>query len=217
MRIWAISDLHGMLPDSPKAGECDIAVVAGDVCPDYTTGVTGQMAWVERKLKPWLASFPCPVYLTAGNHDFLFFMWWDLKWPLPEWLKIDRVVEFQGVRFFFTPWSICPPGWAFRIDEDYLRDRTEHWPTEIDVIVSHGPPEGPAGKSYEEQLGHRALHRYAVRSGARLVICGHIHEARGSYVRPEYWTQNVSYVDRLYRPVYEPVIIEVEDGNDGDD
>ena len=211
MKIWAISDLHGQLPSPPKPGEVDLAVIAGDVMPDRE-----QRQWVRGCLVPWLERFPCPVFLTWGNHDFLAFRAWQEGHPALPWAKTDELVMVQGVRIYFSPWSLSPPGWAFRMDNEELGALVlSKAPEHVDVIVSHGPPEGPAGRLYAENLGYRSLHEYAVRAGAKTVICGHIHEARGAYgasAAQHYQTYNVTQMDSMYDPVYPPMIIEVEGG-----
>ena len=61
MRIVALSDQHGFLPDIPP---CDLLIVAGDVCPDRFGPFMAvhdphqQQAWFDRKVRPWLASAP---------------------------------------------------------------------------------------------------------------------------------------------------------------
>jgi 3',5'-cyclic AMP phosphodiesterase CpdA len=61
MRIVAVSDLHGFLPDIPP---CDLLVVAGDVCPDRFGPFAAihnppdQQAWFDRNVRPWLAAAP---------------------------------------------------------------------------------------------------------------------------------------------------------------
>ena len=74
MRIVALSDLHGFLPDIPP---CDLLIVAGDVCPDRFGPFMAvhdpyqQQAWFDRTVRPWLAAASAThKLLTWGNHDW---------------------------------------------------------------------------------------------------------------------------------------------------
>src|SRR5712691_2552578 len=74
MRIVALSDQHGYLPDIPP---CDLLIVAGDVCPDRFGPFMAvhdpyqQQAWFDRTVRPWLAATPAThKLLTWGNHDW---------------------------------------------------------------------------------------------------------------------------------------------------
>ena len=74
MRIVALSDQHGFLPDVPT---CDLLIVAGDVCPDRFGPFMAvhdpcqQQAWFDRTVRPWLAATPAThKLLTWGNHDW---------------------------------------------------------------------------------------------------------------------------------------------------
>src|SRR5262245_28717535 len=74
MRIVALSDQHGFLPDIPP---CDLLIVAGDVCPDRFGPFMAahdphqQQAWFDRHVRPWLVSAPAThKLLTWGNHDW---------------------------------------------------------------------------------------------------------------------------------------------------
>ncbi len=74
MRIVALSDQHGFLPDIPP---CDLLIVAGDVCPDRFGPFMAmhdpyqQKAWFDHTARPWLASATATHKLmTWGNHDW---------------------------------------------------------------------------------------------------------------------------------------------------
>lgn len=57
----------------------------------------------------------------------------------------------------------------------------------VDIVVSHSPVYGhcdalfanPYDLSYDNHIGSRSLLEYVQRNTPRLVLCGHIHEARG--------------------------------------
>lgn len=61
MRIVALSDQHGSLPEIPP---CDLLIVAGDVCPDRVGRSLAQRhpakqkAWFDQRVRPWLAASP---------------------------------------------------------------------------------------------------------------------------------------------------------------
>ena len=72
MRIVALSDQHGFLPDIPP---CDLLIVAGDVCPDRFVPFMArhepyqQKAWFDHTARQWLANAPAThKILTWGNH-----------------------------------------------------------------------------------------------------------------------------------------------------
>src|SRR6185436_8527495 len=74
MRIAALSDQHGYLPEVPS---CDLLIVAGDVCPDAAGGSLAeqhpeaQKTWFDQHVRPWLAAAPAAhKILTWGNHDW---------------------------------------------------------------------------------------------------------------------------------------------------
>jgi predicted phosphodiesterase len=72
MKVVAISDLHGHLPDIP---ECDVLCICGDTFPieaqDDQVMSTG---WFYLEFIPWVESLPCKkVLLIAGNHDFILY------------------------------------------------------------------------------------------------------------------------------------------------
>src|SRR4030095_2330029 len=74
MRIAALSDQHGFLPEVPP---CDLLIVAGDICPDLFGPFIAmhapdlQKAWSDVRVRPWLAAAPAAhKLLTWGNHDW---------------------------------------------------------------------------------------------------------------------------------------------------
>lgn len=46
MKIVATSDFHGVLPPVESIPECDVLVIAGDVCPLRDHGVEFQRSWL---------------------------------------------------------------------------------------------------------------------------------------------------------------------------
>jgi len=61
MRVVALGDQHGFLPDIPL---CALLIVAGDVCPDRFGSLRAmddpyrQQAWFDQNARSWLARAP---------------------------------------------------------------------------------------------------------------------------------------------------------------
>jgi hypothetical protein len=130
MRIVALGDQHGFLPDVPP---CDLLIVAGDVCPDRFGPFMAvhdphqQRAWFDRKIRPWLASAPAThKVLTWGNHDWCGQMCsfrsdtpaharsTDLQILVDEGTSVPSAGDAgREMSVWATPWSNKFMRWAF--------------------------------------------------------------------------------------------------------
>ncbi|PYE50939.1 hypothetical protein [Deinococcus yavapaiensis] len=121
----------------------------------------------------------------AGNHDVRVERepgaWRGL---LPRNVTYFEVsgAEFQGVRFWGTPWTLTFYDWAFMEDEAQLRLRFARMPKDTPVRITHGPTwsfldltaRGERAGSYA-QLERLSL----LGDHLRLHAHGYIHEAHG--------------------------------------
>jgi Icc-related predicted phosphoesterase len=219
MKIVAISDQHGHLPDIP---ECDLLIVAGDLCPDGFGGLWArhfpdrQLLWFENVWLPWRERQPARHCLvTWGNHDYCGQENAGLRhrrYLAATDIVVDGEVVFDGVRFWLTPWSNQFMDWAFMKQPQELAKVYAQIPDGIDALVSHQPPAGTNTRVYdvlrgEVDVGSVELGEAIDRVKPRLVICGHIHGAHGKYVRGTTEIRNVSVVDDQYRMVNAPTEI----------
>jgi predicted thioesterase len=234
MRIVALSDLHGFLPDIPR---CDLLIVAGDTCPDRFGPFKAehepyqQQAWFDRAVRPWLASAPATHrLLTWGNHD------WcgqacsfrsdtpaharstDLQILVDE----EATVPFSGgagghVSVWATPWSNRFMRWAFMKEPRELKRIYAAIPAGTDILVSHQPPYGYGGRTFNldsgkvEPVGSRELLVAIERVRPKIVICGHVHGGFGRFEHVGIPVYNVSVVDDGYRLVNAPTVIDLPD------
>ena len=232
MRIVALSDQHGHLPEIPP---CDLLLVAGDVCPDRIgTSFAGdhpdrQKAWFEEQARPWLAAAPATHrILTWGNHD------WcgqscrfeddsltatastSLQILVDEGTRVPASGAAGGsIAVWATPWSRQFEGWAFMKTPAGLAAVYAAIPDGIDILVTHQPPYGHgdryehAGTGVVDQLGSPELLRAISRIRPRLVVCGHLHAGHGRFEYDGIPIWNVSVVDDDYRLVRPPTVIDV--------
>jgi 3',5'-cyclic AMP phosphodiesterase CpdA len=157
MRIVALSDQHGFLPDIPP---CDLLILAGDVCPDRFGPFMAvndphlQQAWFDRKVRPWLAGAPAThKLLTWGNHDWCgqacsfrsdspaLAQSTDLQILVDEGTTVPLSGGEGGhVSVWATPWSNRFMRWAFMKQPRDLEPVYAAIPGGTDVLVSHQPP-----------------------------------------------------------------------------
>lgn len=232
MRIVALSDQHGFLPDIPP---CDLLIVAGDVCPDRFGPFMAvhdpyqQQAWFDRTVRPWLAATPAThKLLTWGNHDWCGQMCsfrsdtpaharsTDLQILVDEGTSVPSAGGAgREMSVWATPWSNPFMRWAFMKRPSDLERVYAAIPDSIDVLVSHQPPYGYGDSTFNldsrrvEHVGSRELLVAIERVRPRVVICGHVHGGFGRYEHQGIPIYNVSVVDESYRLVNAPTVIDL--------
>ena len=210
MRVAAISDLHGFLPEIPA---CDVLLVGGDVCPVEDHGPDFQRRWLEGPFSEWLGELRAGAVVgTAGNHDFVAEADPELMRSLPWTYLCDETAEVDGLRIHGVPWTPTFMEWAFMQDEADLAAVWAEIPRDVDVLLTHSPP-----------LGYGDLAVHGVHCGSETLAArlpdlerlqlhafGHIHEGGGSRDTLGRATlANVSYVDFDYRPVQPAEVFEL--------
>lgn len=216
MNIYAIADLHGQLPPIPS--DCDLLLIAGDICPDYFTqryssnrirldkGEQRQAKWFNNEFRDWCKDVR--TVATWGNHDFLGEHWFLVDHDHPCTLLRDRGVIVEGLRIYGTPWVPDLPFWAFNGDEKTLQARAAMIPKGLDVLMTHGPPKDcgdriPAGSKYGNAVydifvGDLTLNHAIKLAKPGVTFCGHIHEGRGYHYVENNEVINVAAVDEDY-------------------
>ena len=222
MIICAMSDLHGHMPPVP---ECDLLIVAGDICPDLFGGVRAkkdplrQTMWFEDVWLRYISKQPAKrVLVTWGNHDFCG------EHMLPRKrvsyghvdVIVDDLIEVEGKKIWLTPWSNQFMDWAFMKEHDQLGETYAQIPDGVDILVSHQPPAG-CGDLYTEwpsrmprRIGSEELRYHVERVKPKIVVCGHLHKGYGTYEVVDSKIYNVSVVNERYELVNPPTVIEVD-------
>lgn len=82
---------------------------------------------------------------------------------------------------FGSPYSPRNGLWAFKYDPDQASDLWDQVPLETDVVVTHTPPHQHCDESRTKAAtGCEVLRQTMWRVRPSLLICGHVHEGRGS-------------------------------------
>ena len=246
LKIVAISDIHGLLPELP---ECDVVCCAGDISPlDYQSDQTQMLGWFYLVFLPWVESLPCKKFLLcAGNHDFFLqnihrrlidssdgcmrYTWRSpgdvTKKLFPGMLKgkynkfvylCDSSFEYEGKRFYGTPWIADLSRWAFYLDNDSLMEKYKNIPKKCDVIITHMPPkiEG-LGEVIQEgcfntgtDYGSQELADVLKTRDFKYALCGHTHSGQHLPVDLDgKKLVNVSLKNEDYKENYYPFEFEI--------
>jgi len=223
MKIVAISDGHGNLPNNIPSG--DVLVIAGDISPSWDHSVSFQKHWLESVFNPWLKSLPFDkdhIVLVAGNHDFIFDTNPNLVPELEcQYLQNSSIV-INDMKFYGHPYTSIFYDWAFMLDTKKLEEENNKIPFDTNVLITHGPPLGILdsvndGKYMRNNLGSHSLRkRVNDLINLNLHVFGHIHSSHGIQMPNKYHINNkgttfvnASLLDELYDLVYDPIIIEI--------
>ena len=246
LKIVAISDIHGLLPELP---ECDVASCEGDISPlEYQTDQTQMLGWFYLVFLPWVESLPCKKFvMISGNHDFFLqnihrrlidesdgyrrYTWRSasdvMKKLLPGNLRgkynklvylCDSSFEYEGKRFYGTPWIADLSRWAFYLDNDSLMEKYKNIPKKCDVIITHMPPkieglgEVIQGGCFNTgaDYGSPELAEVLKTRDFKYALCGHVHS--GQHLPVELDGKklvNVSLKNEDYKENYYPFEFEI--------
>jgi len=211
MKIAAVSDLHGHLPEIP---ECDLLLLGGDYSPDTKT----ELQWLNQIFKNWLYDLRCrgdirQIVGVAGNHDIKFEKRPELI-PTMSWTYLqDDFTHVDELKIYGSPWQPRFCDWAFNLDEPELERKWSLIPDDTDILVLHGPPRGygdfsPYGK---EHTGSPSLLKRIQEIKPKLVVAGHIHSGHGRYMIGDTIFLNCSYVNEKYQPSNPVQVVEINE------
>jgi Icc-related predicted phosphoesterase len=179
MKLLCFSDLHGdsgwlssILQD---AGPVDLVLLAGDITHFGTPNIAESL--VRQATRDG-----GPVLAVAGNCDSPEI---DLRLTSLQVSLFGRGTVVNGVGFYglsaMPPWT----GHMYELTEEEIAATLEQGAAEVSaerqVIVSHPPPHGTQVDRTRkgQHVGSRSLRDWIERTSPTLVVCGHIHEARG--------------------------------------
>lgn len=208
MKIIAISDLHGQLPELP---ECDLVLIAGDICPSpYFPEIKAAIQhayWLDSDFRPWLQKLRCKqVVGIGGNHDVLFEGKALIKSLQLPWVYLqDDGYEFEGMKIWGCPWSVPPVvtggkwpfEWTFACaTEKEAAKKASLIPSDTDILVSHAPPFTicDVTKYGKMSAGSSALLNRVQDLRLKLHVFGHIHEGFGRMYIGDTVFANCSYM-----------------------
>lgn len=182
MRIAYLVDVHDCVGAVREAlgaiGAVDLLVIGGDI----TTGGTPEDA--QRAIEGWGALVP-RLLAVAGNMDS----------PAIE-ARLDQLgvaLDQRGVVignvgiFGVSAAPISPLRTPYELDEDELARRIDAAFGQVVgcpllIFCPHAPPRDTACDRLPngEHVGSEAVRRFVEREQPQLVLCGHIHESRGT-------------------------------------
>lgn len=195
MKIVAVSDLHGYLP---QIQQCDVVCICGDTFPlEVQDDMIKSTAWFYGEFLSWVDQLSCKkVIMIAGNHDFILYnndytiARKKLFKRLMSYCETDKLVylldesyEFEGKIFYGTPWIPDLSMWAFYGDSKMLQNKFKNIPQKVDVLLTHCPPKlGSTGivhqwddRHYMINYGCQELDDTIINKDINWWLCGHVH------------------------------------------
>lgn len=198
VRIVAVADTHTFESDLGAIPDGDVFVHAGDMLR------SGSLSELEGVAK-WIRGLPHRHKLiVAGNHDWCFARTEERKVAI-EMLGDATYLEdsgtvIEGVHFWGSPWQPAFHGWAFNLPRGApLAERWALIPQTVNVLITHGPPEGihddpgHGGRGgRHERTGCADLRSRVVKLQPALHLFGHIHQDGGATLLGGTWFANVT-------------------------
>lgn len=207
MKIVCASDTHGLHReiDIPHG---DILIHAGDLT---AYGKENEL----HEVNAWLEAMPHKhKVVIAGNHDFCFEKMRKVSEGIltaATYLHNSSTI-IEGLKFYGSPFQPWFYNWAFNLPRrgDALKANWELIPDDTDILITHGPPWGILDTNYRgDHCGCELLETRVKQVKPKLHVFGHIHQGHGQTVIEDTRYVNPSVLDDRYRPVFQPIVVEL--------
>ena len=211
MKVAAISDTHGR--QNWTVPSCDVFLHAGDITGRGSLEETAAFA-VKLAKRMESSGGPEHAIIVPGNHDECFELFAEPARALfsPRvHVLLNEAIVLNGIRFFGSPWTPPFMDWHFMASEQRLAALYEVMPSEVDMLVTHGPPWGILDPGWQAaHVGSRALAEAVRVRQVQHHVFGHLHAAGGRMMRQEHTTfYNVAACNDRYELVNQPRIFDV--------
>lgn len=208
-RVVMLSDIHDRYDKLFSVPEGDILLIAGDLT------FRGDQEELER-CNEWLdqqESFKHKIVIP-GNHDLTFETKWD--WACKQLPAADAILNqnlyiADGLSIWGEPRQPWFYDWAYNVSRDRMKkDVWDQVPSNIDILLTHGPPWGVGDQSSRgKHVGCKAQREWILQHQPRLVVCGHIHEGYGIYLLGNTVVVNASTCNSKYQAVNPPIVLDL--------
>ena len=226
MKICAISDLHGYLPELKP---CELVLICGDSVPlEYQASSKKTKKWYDTTFRKWAGELPCDkVLFIAGNHELHFpgkkiiyeslFSKDDKITYLCHSEYIHKSKDGKEYKIFGTPYCKQFMNWAFMYSNEELEKIFKNIPNDLDILISHDNPYGYGDIVLQEcpwsdgiHIGNIPLAKAIEEKQPKYQFNGHLHSCDHSLImigNTKHY--NCSIKDEQYNPVYEPLYLEI--------
>lgn len=206
MKLVFISDTH-CLHEQVKVPNGDIVFHCGDALSYGTHKEFLQFIH-------WYASLPhkYKVY-TPGNHDRFVEAQFDLAKIMCQEKGIhllhNELISIEGLSIYGSAFTPTFFNWSFMLDRGLeIKKAWDKIPTDLDVLISHGPPYGILDECSNGHVGCEELNAAILLKKPKIAAFGHIHE-QGAKIESK---NNILYInasvcDEDYRPVNSPTVV----------
>lgn len=214
MKIICISDTHSYPLSKLDLPEGDLLIHAGDAT---SRGSEGEVNDFNRELGLIRDKYKHGIVFTPGNHDFYFekkARYTDVKKIITHAkCLLHESIELAGMKIFGSPYTPEFCNWAFNVPRNGPRI-IKLWaeiPSETDILITHGPPKHILDLVLHDMFnaGCEALMKAVQRVNPKLHVFGHIHCAAGEVTQADTVFVNACIMDEAYKPVQNPVIVEI--------
>lgn len=205
IKCIAIADTHGTSLNEIKIPNGDIIIHAGDMLGD---GSIEGLVFFAREYGKLPHKYKICI---AGNHDLCLESNPGLCRNILKESGIiylqDELIEIEGIKIYGTPWTPIFRDWAFMKDSEGLKRAYGAIPSEVDILITHGPAFGFLDQAYEHgsHLGSQELLNELLGIKYRWHIAGHVH---GHYGRRGK-NINCSLLNEQYDLVNKPIVIKI--------
>ncbi len=200
MRVVCLSDTHNQLAGI-KIPDGDVLVHAGDFSG------TGNYEDHYKFAKNFGSYSHKYKIVVPGNHDRYTETQTQIVKDLFKdngiTLLIDESIEFEGRKFYGSPWTPTFGRWSWMKDRG--RSIGKMWdniPVDLDMLITHGPPHGILDWSIYDKVhcGCEELIKAIYDKKPRFHVFGHIHNSGGmSKVEDGISFHNVAICNEEYK------------------